>query len=130
VAPASLTETETGRAIAGWEHVVLHLSAGAAGLRNLMVVLDETGRPIAANDSVLYGTTPEDNDQGLVHYQHISIGGRFEPDGSFNGTCWDITGSESGSGEIVHSDMEKSAPTEAQIAKLRALVAELLDKAL
>ena len=41
--------TAQGAAIAGWQNLSLNLSAGTFGLRHLLIVLDETGRPIAAS---------------------------------------------------------------------------------
>lgn len=41
-------------AVAGWESLVLDLSAGSAGLRILQAILDAEGRPLSASDHVLF----------------------------------------------------------------------------
>ena len=56
VASPELMASPRGAAIAGWEQLVLHLSAGAAGLRTILVVLDADGTLLSASDSVLYRT--------------------------------------------------------------------------
>ncbi|MGE3889018.1 MAG: hypothetical protein AB7H81_21520, partial [Vicinamibacterales bacterium] len=59
-----------GAAIAGWESLTVEMSAGARGLRHVMVTLDASGRPISAADTVLY------RDDGEIRQE--SIGGRIE----------------------------------------------------
>lgn len=114
-------------AVAGWEQLVLTLTAGVAGLRNVLVVVDGDGQPIAASDHVLYRI--EDVATGTIEYQQLSIGGRIEPDGSFNGTCWHSASTETTGGEQLESASESSAPTSGQVAELRALVAHVLGRA-
>jgi hypothetical protein len=57
-----------------------------------------------------------------------SIGGRFEGDGTFRGTCWLVTGSEPAEGEEPQWEMTPRAPESAEVAALRALVRDLLDR--
>jgi hypothetical protein len=118
-----------GAAIAGWEQLTVDLSAGAAGLRIAMVVLDAIGQPMSASDAVLYsvevraaaGSTPR-----VVEHYHENIGGRFEPDGSFRGTRWRTLMAETGEEEPQHVESTRSEPSPADVAALKALVAELL----
>ena len=54
VASPEILAEPYGAAIAGWEQLTVELSAGSAGLRHVLVVLDATGQPISASDTVLY----------------------------------------------------------------------------
>jgi hypothetical protein len=122
--------TPTGAAIAGWEQIVLDLSAGPAGLRVVHVVLDGAGRVISASDMVLY-RSPETgpDDPAAVEIRQESVGGRFEADGSFRGTRWLTVGPEPEADEAPDSVMTPSEPSEADVTALRVLVADLLERA-
>jgi hypothetical protein len=132
VLPPEIAATPDGAALAGWERLTVHLSA-PGGLRIVLVTLDADGRLLAASDAVLYrrslggGPAPADCDAPALVEQR-SIGGRFEPDGSFRGTRWDSTTIERG-GEAGAEDgrqSTRSEPSEAEIAALRALVATMI----
>lgn len=112
-----------GAAIAGWEQLTVDLSAGAAGLRVAMVVLDATGQPISASDAVLYSV---EVGAGVVEHYHETIGGRFESDGSFRGMRWRTLMAETGEEEPQHVESTRSEPSPADVAALQALVADLL----
>lgn len=121
----------TGAAIAGWEQLVLELSAGAAGLRVVMVVLGDTGQPISASDMVLYraevgGGRGAAGACASVEIHQESVGGRLEPDGTFRGTRWRTVGLEPGDGEDPKWESMPSEPSVAEVAGLKALIAELL----
>lgn len=131
VGPPEVMATPAGAAIAGWEQLVLELSAGAAGLRVVMVVLDDTGRPISASDMVLYrseaaGGTEAAGACASVEIYQESVGGRLEPDGTFRGTHWRTIGPEPGAGEDPKWESIPSEPSAAEVAGLKALIAELL----
>jgi hypothetical protein len=119
-----------GAAIAGWEQLTIDLSAGAAGLRVVMVVLDATGQPIAASDAVLYSVEVREGAGGgasrIVEHYHENIGGRLEPDGSFRGTRWRTLMVETANGEPQQLESTPSAPSPADMAALKALVVELM----
>lgn len=118
VAPPEILATPHGAAIAGWEQLTVELSAGSAGLRHVLVVLDAAGQPISAGDTVLYSST--------VHFYQESIGGRIEQDGTFRGTRWRTVGVESEEGSEPRLESTRSEPTATEIAGIKALVAELL----
>jgi hypothetical protein len=107
----------------GWEQLSVELSAGAAGQRHVMVVL-ENGTPISAGDWVLYCS-------GIpVQYVHENVGGRIQPDGSFLGTRWRTTAVDlPGADDPETKEMVKSDPTPEDVAALMALVKELLRRA-
>lgn len=112
------------KAIAGWESLSVELSAGADGLRHLMVTLDANGTPISAGDWVMYCSG------NPVEYVHENLGGRLNPDGSFLGTRWrtvavDVPGQD----EPEQKEMVKSEPTPEDVAALMALVKEILKRA-
>ncbi len=111
--------------VPGWEQITVELSAGEAGLRHAMVVLDETGTPISAGDWVMYRTQGE----GEVTYVHENVGGRFEADGSYLGTRWRSVAVESeGSEKALTQEMTSSKPSAEDVAGIRALVKELLSR--
>src|SRR3954449_8245189 len=83
VASPEVLAGPTGSALAGWEQLVLHLSAGAAGLRTILVVLDGDGTLLSASDAVLYRSARETGapqGPGADTILQMSVGGRFEPD--------------------------------------------------
>jgi hypothetical protein len=132
VAPPEILAAPTGSAIAGWEQISLDLSAGADGLRVVLVVLDADGVPLSASDAVLYRTGPdgaspsEDGDAPAVIHQE-SVGGRFEPDGSFRGTRWHSVAVDPGGGsDELQWESTPSEPSASDVAGLRAMVADLM----
>jgi len=123
--------TPAGAAIAGWEQLVLHLSAGGTGLRVVHVVLDGEGRPISASDMVFYRTDPPgtggpDDPPTPAEIRQESVGGRFGTDGSFRGTRWLTVGPEPKDEDAPQWESTPSEPNAADVAALRALVAEML----
>lgn len=135
VAPPEVLETPHGSAIAGWEQLTIVLSAGLAGLRHVMVVLDASGQPVSASDTVLYRSEAAKRGDGSndlsanehdISFQQESIGGRIEPDGSFRGTRWETESVErAGDGE-PRLDSRPFEPTAAEIEGIKALVVQLL----
>ena len=122
VASPEVLATPAGAAIAGWEQLVLDLSAGGTAMRVVHVVLDGDGRPISASDMVFYRTVP-------AEIRQESVGGRFEADGSFRGTRWLTAGPEPADDEPPDWESTPSEPSAADIAALRALVDEMLRRA-
>ncbi len=130
VAPPEILAKPEGAAIAGWEQLTIDLSAGAAGLRNVLVVLDANGQVLSANDSVLYCCDVAAPTSGAnAEYHHESIGGRFEVDGSFRGTRWKSVTLETEGQEPPQTTSTPTEPSVADVAGLRALVAEVLRRA-
>jgi hypothetical protein len=129
VAPPEVLAGPNGWAVAGWEQLVLHLSAGAAGSRTIQVVLDAGGTLLSAGDNVLYRTglseaaPPPDDAPALI--RHESVGGRFELDGSFHGTRWQSVAVDRGEEEL---DWEStpSEPSPDDVTGLRTVVTELI----
>lgn len=133
VAPPEVVTMPEGAAIAGWENLLVDLSAGPAGSRHAMVVLDETGRPIAASDHVMYRSEgrAEEGAAGEripVEYRHESVGGRLEADGTFRGTRWRNVNIEEADGTMRSVEMVSSEPTAEDLAALQALVAEIMSR--
>lgn len=130
VASPAILATSEGAAIAGWEQLTVDLSAGAAGLRVVMVVVDATGRPIVASDAVVYrvevAAGGESNRSRVIEYHHENVGGRLEPDGTLRGTRWHTVIAETEDGEEQQLESTPSPPSAADVAGLKALVAELL----
>jgi len=135
VAPPEVLSKPEGAAIAGWEQLTIELSAGLAGLRHVLVVLDANGQPISAYDHVLYWSevsrTGQDADTSSAKalsakFYQESIGGRFETDGTFRGTRWQTVGEDYGDGSEPKMDSTPSEPSAADIAGIKALVAEII----
>ena len=133
VASAEVLAGPTGWAVAGWEQLVLHLSAGADGLRTILVVLDASGILLSASDVVLYrtglrgGPPPGDGDAPAMILQ-MSLGGRFEDDGSFHGTRWHSVAVEREGDEEPEWESTPSEPSPDDVDGLRAVVAELMQR--
>jgi len=128
VGSPEILATPHGAAIAGWKQLTVDLSAGSAGLRVVLVVLDASGQPISASDAVLYRV--ESPKTGApdepAHVRQDSIGGRIEPDGTFRGTCWRTEGPEPLDDKDPQWEMQRSEPSASQISALMALVAEMV----
>jgi hypothetical protein len=107
-------------AIAGWSELVLDLSTGPTGSRVIQVVLDPADRPLAASDMVYFRPVPADRSDS--RHRQESIGGRFEEDGSFRGTCWIGTATGPAEDESLQWDLTPSQPVEEQVDALRRLV--------
>jgi hypothetical protein len=118
-----------GAAIAGWQNLSLNLSAGALGLRHLLIVLDEAGRPIAASDHVLIRWQDPSDPSGPWQMRQESIGGRLEEDGHLLGTCWTITGPEPREDDPPAWASIPRQPTDEEAAMLKRLVAEIVMRA-
>ncbi len=125
VASPELVASGAAAAIAGWEGLLVELTAGEAGLRMIQVLVDAEGRLLSASDHVLFRSAASDP----VLIRQESIGGRFEPDGTFGGTHWVVEGPEPGEEEEPRWAMTPRPPTDAEIAGLRSLVAEVLRRA-
>jgi hypothetical protein len=126
VAPPEVLATPQGAAIAGWEQLTIELSAGAAGLRHVLVVLDATGRPISASDTVLYWR--EIPGRNEVEVRQESLGGRLEPDGTFRGTRWRSEAVGPAEQDEPRWDATPSEPTAADVAAIKALVGDVMSR--
>ncbi|PYQ72519.1 MAG: hypothetical protein DMG04_17270 [Acidobacteria bacterium] len=127
-APEVLARPEAA-AIADWQQLIVELSAGSAGLRILLVVLDGSGRPISASDAVLRTETISDiGDDAAVAVRHVheNIGGRFEEDGSFRGTRWRTVSVDTNGGKREIQQSTPSEPSAADAERLKALVDDIV----
>ena len=119
VGTPELLASPEGAAIAGWEQLSVELSAGADGLRHVLVVLDGSGLPISAGDTVVYCVGRDT--------RHENIGGRLEADGTFRGTRWTTIGvapAEEGDEPELRSTPSEPSPEE--IRGIKALVADVM----
>jgi hypothetical protein len=137
VGSPEVLSTHEGAAIAGWEQLTIELSAGLAGLRHVLVVLDASGQPVSASDHVLYWSEVSKADQNAetssgsaIHakFYQESIGGRFESDGTFRGTCWKTVGEDYRDGSEPKMESTPSEPSAADIDGIKALVAEIIKR--
>ena len=129
VASAQQIEQGTAGPIAGWHNIMVNLSDPGVGLRHIQITLDAAGTLLAGGDHVMFVRETRPSGE-VILTDHESIGGRFEEDGSFRGTCWKNrlrVRPDSDESEPVSS--ESSAPTEDQIAALRQLIANVLGRA-
>jgi hypothetical protein len=131
VASAEQLATGTAGPIAGWQSVTVNLSEPSHGLRNVQITLDEHGQLLSGGDHVMFvlETTP---DGDAMRTEHESVGGRFEQDGSFRGTYWKMTLENAPDGDedaSVARSTEKREPSAEEIAALRRLIDEVLNRA-
>jgi hypothetical protein len=123
VATTAELEASAAAAVAGWSSLVLDLT-GTDGLRVVQVLLDSDGRPLSASDHVLFRSASRD-DTGRPWIRQENIGGRYESDGSFQGTRWRSEGPEPMDDEPPRWTAIPRPPTTQEIAGLGALVAEM-----
>ena len=131
VASPEILATPHGSAIAGWEQLTIELTAGAAGLRHILVVLDGTGQPISAGDTVLYqrrrASQPDAAGAGGdTEFYQESVGGRIEQDGSFRGTRWRTVGVEEAGSDEPQLESTPCEPSEADVIGIKVLGAEVV----
>jgi hypothetical protein len=130
VVPPERAGTPEMAAIAGWRQITCHMSGGEAGLRHLLVVLDATGRPISAGDHVMT-CQPVEGEPTLTRFEHESIGGRLEEDGTFNGTHWlmvYVRPDDSDAEDHEPVESHSRPPTPEEVSALKSIVASLLAK--
>jgi hypothetical protein len=126
IASPEVLASAEGSAIAGWTSVSIELGDPPRGLRHLLVTLDETGRPLSASDHVLFRLPRAESGSETWDIRQESIGGRLESDGTFRGTCWLVTGAEPEDEAAPNWDMRSRPPDDAEVARLKALVADIL----
>ncbi len=121
---APVDERGHASTLAGWENVVLELSAGADGMRVVHATTDERGVLRSGSDMVMRRVAAAG---GGVVWEHESLGGRFEDDGTFHGTRWHGTGPDDPDAEGPPPDPAAANADEG--AELRALLVEVLRRA-
>jgi len=131
VASAEQLAQGTAGPIAGWQSITVYLSEPAYGLRHVQITLDENGQLLAGGDHVMFvrETTPDGLEATLT--DHESVGGRFEPDGSFRGTYWKTTLESPADGNDETSttrSAEHRPPSEDEVAALRRIIADVLNR--
>ena len=130
VASPQLVAAGKAEAIAGWDSLTVNLSDSASGLRHVMITLDERGTVISGGDGVLRHRAEQRGSEVWNIYDHQNIGGRFDADGAFHGTCWQTHNEHRGDDDVpASSSSTPSAPTAEEIDKLRALVKWMLQRA-
>lgn len=130
VASAEQIEKGTAGPIAGWQSIIVDLSEPNVGLRHVQITLDENGRLLSGGDHVMLVLETDPDDGLALVTEHESVGGRFESDGSFRGTYWK-TILETSAGDpdtSVPRSTEKRAPSADEIARLTALVRDVLKR--
>jgi hypothetical protein len=107
---------------------MLHLSAGTAGLRNVLITIDAQGNVLSAGDTVLFQHEEPSGESMLTVYDIESLGGRFWPDGSFTGTRWKTRTEQDEQGQEATTSVP-SSPSPEDVAAMNQLVAEMLRRA-
>ena len=135
MAPPEVLARPEGAAVAGWQQILLHLSDVPRGSRTILVLVDADGRPLSASDGVVYRIELPQGTAGdprpAVRFEMENVGGRLEPDGRFLGTRWRTVSLQHGEDDedVTRLESTPSAPSEADIAAIKALVAEILRRA-
>jgi hypothetical protein len=126
VASAEQIAAGTAGPIEGWQSVMVHLSA-PAGSRNILVTVDAAGKLLSAGDHVLFVSEGLRDGVRTAVYNHESVGGRYEDDGSFRGTRW-----QTRTEQVVASDDDgwttsvPSPPSDDDVVALNRIVADVL----
>ena len=130
VASGELIASGKVDAIAGWDSVTVNLSDPDRGLRHVLITLDGNGTVISGGDAVMFHRQEHRDGELWNIYDHENVGGRFEVDGSFRGTRWHTHTEHLGeSDDPKASSSTPSTPTDDDVARLRALVAWVLERA-
>ena len=129
VAPPEVLASAHGAAIAGMEQIFAEHSADGA-LRIALVVVDRDGTLLSVNDTIsAQGTEQVRAGSTLVPASVIeSAGGSFAKDGTIRGTRWisRAVDDESATEDEAAMESTPSALSDADVAGLRALAAELV----
>jgi hypothetical protein len=131
VASPELIASGKADAIAGWHSIMIHLSAGDAGLRHVQLTVDADGKLLSAGDHVLLERKERRGDLIVTIYDQQSIGGRYADEGSFHGTRWATHTEQDNAhaGEEPEITSTPSEPSHEDIMALNVLVAEVLRRA-
>ena len=130
VASAELVASGQADAIAGWESIRVSLSDAAAGLRHVLITVDAAGTLVSGGDTVLFHRQEQRDNELWNLYEHHSIGGRFETDGSFHGTRWLTHSQQRGDDEeTATSTATPSSPAPEDVEALRRLIAWVVERA-
>lgn len=131
VASAEVLASEHGAALAGWTQIVAE-SSGEGWLRIAMVVVDAKGTLLTVHDAVTeHGTERVCAGSTMVNASVIeSAGGSFMKDGTIRGTRWisRVVDDESATEEEPAMESTPSPLSDADVAGLRALAAELMKR--
>ena len=94
----------------------------------MLVTINEHGRLLSAGDHVM--RVRQSGVDGMITLSdHESIGGRYDEQGSFFGTRWaNRIECEAGQDDGAMTNATKSEPTEQEVARLNALVADLMGR--
>lgn len=131
VASAEQLARGTAGPIAGWQSITLDLSEPEYGLRHVQITLDEHGHLLSGGDHVMFVRETSPDGEAMTT-EHESVGGRFEPDGSFRGTYWKTTLETDPDGDgdsSITRSAEKRPPSMDEVAGLRRIIAEVLGRA-
>lgn len=127
VASAKQIAHGTAGSIAGWQSISVNLWA-PEGSRNVLITVDESGKLLSAGDHVLFIRPSERDGVKITIYDHESVGGRYNDDGSFQGTRWQtrneqiVDADDDDDGETTSTP---SAPSADDIAGLNRIVADV-----
>ena len=124
VTPVGEASPDPDSPVRGWKSLLVEVGAGGMSYRIVQVLIDAGGSVLSASDHVLYRRKASESP--LMEIEQHSIGGRFETDGGFRGTCWQVEGVEPEEGKDPDWKYTPRPPSEQEVTGLRAVVAEVL----
>ena len=110
--------------IHGWKDLIVEIGTGDQCYRIVHVLVDADGGLLSGSDHIVYRSETGPGGES----EQFSIGGRFEPDGTFNGTRWHVVGPEPIDDDQPNWNYTPRKPTAEEIAALRELVGEVLKR--
>jgi hypothetical protein len=112
--------------IHGWNGLTFEIGTGQKNYRIVHVLVDAEGSLLSGSDHVVFRGETRSGTAGKI--EQFNIGGRFEIDGTFNGTWWHIHGPEPVADEEPNWTYTSRKPTAEEITALRRLVLQVLER--
>jgi hypothetical protein len=112
--------------IHGWNGLTFEIGTGPKNYRIVHVLVDAEGSLLSGSDHVVFRSETSSGTAGEI--EQFNIGGRFEIDGTFNGTWWHIQGPELAGDEQPNWTYTSRKPSSEEITTFRQLIDDVLER--